>query len=119
MNLDVPLRPRLARMRIKPKHCLDHVGRLLRLDSPCPYVVCMGLREVVPGCELLHCWLEAGETVVDLTTAERFFRKSEYYARERVNAGEVRRFTREEVGRLVLNDDIITFWGFDLEKHPV
>jgi hypothetical protein len=77
----------------------------------------MGPREVVPGCELLHCWLEAGETVADLTTAERFFRKSEYYTQQRVNVGEVRRFTLEEAGRLLL-DEGITFWGFDLKMYP-
>jgi hypothetical protein len=103
-------------MRVRQGYCLDHVKRLMRLDAPCPYVVCMGPRGVVPGCELLHCWLEAGETVVDLTTAQRFFSKSEYYSQQRINVGEVRRFTAKQAARLLL-DEGIAFWGFDLKRY--
>jgi hypothetical protein len=114
-ELNVPLRTWFARRRVKPGYCLAHVCRLMALcydHDPNPYVVCMG-----PNHRLaLHCWLEAGDVVVDLTKPERFFDRADYYQWTKIRVKEVRRYTSEEAAKLMVRHGV-TFWDFDLSRY--
>lgn len=67
---------------------------------------------------VLHCWLETGEALADLTSRMRLFSRNGYYERFAVNAGEVRRYSLQEIAERMGKGDL-TFWGFALEKYIV
>jgi hypothetical protein len=67
----------------------------------------------------LHCWLETKAVVVDLIQTERFFQKTEYYSRMKIDSDLVVRYTlnKLEKKRNTTNPLYWEFW--DLPAVPL
>lgn len=119
----IPLHSKLARMKIDPSWCLNHVHTLTRtIDylQNSPYVVCMG--PMLGMC--LHCWLEAGEIVVDLTRPvprQRFYVRSAYYALLQIEIEQIKRYTFSDVVRKAFESGDMAagpkFWDFQTDDY--
>jgi hypothetical protein len=97
----------LVSLRLAPGYCLHHAHILRHL--PEGFVLCQG-RVRAHG---LHCWLEQGNTVIDLTAAERFFAQADYYARNEITGSKVKKYTRPQVVALEQSHGgIDSFWEF-------
>ena len=92
-----------------PSSLLLHVPT--NLESVCR--VCMG--PVSSDC--LHCWLEAGETVADLTRPPRFFVRDDYYEQRNVQRDKVKRYSQSEVAAHINREGRLTFWDFDPSRY--
>lgn len=114
----IPLRSTLARMSIQPGACLAHVDRLHKLEDESgyfPYVVCMGPRVM----NQLHCWLESGDIVADLTRplGMRFFKRQDYYDCFSIDPQQVKRYSFADVTIKTLTAGQVSFWDFDMQQY--
>ena len=108
------LRTYMRRRRLKAGNCLSHVIVLTRLPRHLQgaVLVCMGPGEG----RKLHCWLEHQDTVIDLTKSERFFGRTDYYARAAIVRTAVRRYPVADAAHRLLSGGL-TFWEFDPDQY--
>ncbi len=119
------------RRRLKAGHCINHCRVLsnipadvglqafMNLPDTDRFRLCQGPMVVTHADRpYLHCWIESGEVVIDLTQKQRFFDKRAYYSQRGVVATEVKRYTVLQMYELGGKaGGAWSFWEFDRNRE--
>jgi hypothetical protein len=102
----IPHHATLAKLKLKSGKCLEHGRVMLEFLTDADCRLCMGRVES----HFWHCWIEHGNTVIDLTRKQRFHDRDDYYRKFEIVSAEVERLTIEQlakhpVSRAIREDD--------------
>jgi hypothetical protein len=91
--------------RRKGGDCFERHGRIVLNRDGLGMLLCHGMvsgQGALEGRRFMHCWLEIGDAVIDLSNGlKTVLRKEQYYKVGKINPKEVRRYTEDAASRMI------------------